>query len=99
MFLAAAELPTEEMALTCGWAIRASTVSLAPCTTLNTPSGKPASLQSSASRSAERGVRWEGFNTRVLPVAMAKGANHKRIIAAKLNGVTAVTTPAGSLYK
>src|SRR5215203_3109650 len=99
MFLAAAELPTEEIALICGWSIRASTVSLAPCTTLNTPSGKPASLKSSASRSAERGVRWEGFKIKVLPVAVAKGANHKGIIIGKLNGVTAVTTPKGSLYK
>src|SRR5215217_9229979 len=97
MFLAAAELPTEETALTCGWSIKASTVSLAPCTTLNTPSGKPASEKSSARRSAERGVLWEGFKMKVFPVATAKGANHRGIIIGKLNGVMAVTAPSGSL--
>jgi hypothetical protein len=74
----------------------ASTVSLAPCTTLKTPSGKPASEKNSASRIALSGVRGEGFKMKVLPVATARGANHKGIIIGKLKGVMAVTTPSGS---
>src|ERR687889_10160 len=93
MFRAASEPPTEEMASTCGWSIRASTVSLAPCTTLKTPSGKPASEKRSARRMAESGVRWEGLRIKALPVAIARGANHSGIIMGKLNGVTAATTP------
>src|SRR5919202_6195461 len=99
MFRAAAEEPTDEMALTCGWSMRDSTVSFAPCTTLKTPSGKPASEKNSARRKAESGVRWEGLRIKVLPVAIAKGANHSGIITGKLNGVMAVTTPKGSLYR
>src|ERR671916_685279 len=99
MFRAASEPPTDEMASTCGWSIRASTVSLAPCTTLTTPSGKPASEKNSARRMAESGVRWEGLRIKALPVAIARGANHSGIIMGKLNGVTAATTPRGSLCR
>src|SRR5918997_3413400 len=97
MLRAAPEEPTDETALTSGWSMRASTVSTAPCTTLKTPSGKQASEKSSARRIAESGVRWEGLRIKVLPVATARGANHKGIITGKLNGVMAVTTPKGSL--
>ena len=39
-----------------GWARIASTASLSPWTTLNTPSGRPASLSSSASQHRRRGI-------------------------------------------
>ena len=48
--------PTNDTARTRGCASSASTASLSPWTTLNTPSGRPASFSSSAMRSDERRV-------------------------------------------
>ena len=87
--------PTNEIALTVGCASSASTASLSPCTTLNTPSGSPASRSSSAMRSASVGSRSEGFSTNVLPHAMATGYIHIGTIAGKLNGVMPAHTPSG----
>src|SRR5581483_7701981 len=42
-----------------------------PCTTLNTPAGRPASRHSSVSRWAVVGVNSDGLATTVLPVARA----------------------------
>ena len=65
-----------------------------PLMTLNTPSGKPASVSSFPSSIAGLGSRSEGFRMNVLPQAMARNI-HMGTIAGKLNGVTPATTPSG----
>lgn len=69
-----------------GWVRRASTASLPPCTTLKTPSGRPAFLYSPATKFAAEGSRSEGLRMKVLPVAMAMGCIHSGTIAGKLKG-------------
>ena len=78
MYFAIGVEPTNEIALTSGCASSASTASLSPCTTLNTPSGNPASLNSSASRIAVEGTFSDGFSTNVLPHAIATGIHPHR---------------------
>ncbi len=73
----------------------ASTATLSPCTTLNTPSGSPASAHSSASSSDADGSFSDGLSTKVLPQAMASGNIHIGTMAGKLNGVMPATTPTG----
>ena len=73
----------------------ASTASLSPCTTWNTPGGRPASRNNSASRSGTEGSRSLGLRMNALPHASAGPAFHKGIIAGKLNGVMPATTPNG----
>ncbi len=55
----------------------------------------PASATSSARKFDAEGSFSDGFNTKVLPQAMAKGNIHKGTIAGKLNGVMPATTPSG----
>ncbi len=60
------------------------------------PGGKaPVSSSSSKIRCEGRGSRSEGLRMKALPVASAKGRNQSGIIAGKLNGVIAATTPTG----
>ena len=73
----------------------ASTAALSPCTTLNTPSGSPASAHSDASSSDADGSFSDGFSTNVLPQAIASGNIHIGTMAGKLNGVIPATTPSG----
>ena len=73
----------------------ASTASLSPCTTLNTPSGSPASASSLASSSDAEGSFSDGLSTNVLPQASAIGNIHIGTMAGKLNGVIPATTPSG----
>ena len=73
----------------------ASTASLSPFTTLNTPSGRPASFNNSANLIAQEGSFSDGFNINVFPHAMAIGNIHIGTIAGKLNGVIPATTPSG----
>src|SRR5271170_6983824 len=87
--------PTKLTACTVGLANRASTAILSPCTTLKTPSGRPASLSISASRSDALGSRSLGLRTKVLPHARAIGNIHIGTIAGKLKGVIPATTPRG----
>src|ERR1700729_3944427 len=75
----------------------ASTATLSPCTTLNTPSGSPASAHSEASSSDAEGSFSDGLSTNVLPQAMASGNIHIGTMAGKLNGVMPATTPTGCL--
>ena len=96
MYFAIGVEPTNETAFTSGWTSSASTASLSPWTTLNTPSGSPASRSSSAIRSDSDGTRSEGFSTKVLPQAIATGNIHIGTIAGKLNGVMPAQTPTGS---
>ncbi|MCY1414621.1 hypothetical protein D9M71_300760 [compost metagenome] len=85
--------PTKLTAWMSGWARIASTASLSPLTTLNTPAGRPASSSSSARNSAADGSRSDGLSTKVLPQARATGNIHSETIAGKLNGVIPATTP------
>ena len=73
----------------------ASTASLSPWTTLNTPSGKPACSSSSASSIDADGSRSLGLRMKALPHAMATGNIHMGTMAGKLNGVMPATTPTG----
>ena len=59
--------PTNDTALTPGCASSASTATLSPCTTLNTPAGSPASAQSSAIQFAADGSFSLGLTITVLP--------------------------------
>src|SRR6266496_990593 len=87
--------PTNEIAATCCESRRASTATLSPCTTLNTPSGRPASCHSSATRTDADGSRSEGLSTNVFPQAIATGCIQHGTITGKLNGVIPATTPNG----
>ena len=95
MYCAMSELPTNPTAWMSGWVRMASTDSLSPCTTWNTPAGRPASMNSSASRSGTEGSRSEGLRMKAFPHARAGPAFHSGIIAGKLNGVMPATTPSG----
>src|ERR1044072_7718770 len=95
MYLAIGVDPTKETALIPGWLIIESTAALSPCTTLNTPSGSPASLNSSAMRIDAEGTFSEGLRMKVLPQAIATGNIHSGTIAGKLNGVIPAHTPRG----
>ena len=87
--------PTKLTAATSGWSSNASTASLSPCTTLNTPSGRPACFHSSARNSAADGSFSLGLRTNALPQAIAFAAIQSGTIAGKLNGVMPATTPSG----
>ena len=66
-----------------------------PVTTLNKPSGIPASCANAANANAVKGVSGAGFNTTAQPAANA-GPHLRVIIAAgKFHGVIAATTPTG----
>ena len=71
--------PVSDTFATSGCFTSALPVSPAPSTTLNTPSGSPASRYISASFKAVRGVTSEGLNTMVLPQASAGADFHKAI--------------------
>ncbi len=72
---------------------------MSPCTTLNTPSGSPASAHSEASGSDADGSFSDGLSTNALPQAMASGNIHIGTMAGKLNGVMPATTPTGCLIE
>ncbi len=96
MYCAIGVDPTNETAATSGESRIASTATLSPCTTLNTPSGRPACCHSSAIFTAAEGSRSLGLSTNVFPHAIATGNIHIGTIAGKLNGVIPATTPSGS---
>src|SRR5881396_316242 len=96
MYAATLAEPTNDTAETSGWVRSASTESFAPWTTLNTPSGSPDSVRSSAIRMAESGVRCDGLCTNVFPHTMASGIIHSGTMLGKLKGVMPATTPTGN---
>src|SRR3954462_11456886 len=96
MYLAIGVEPTKDTAATLGESRIASTATLSPCTTLNTPSGRPARRHSSAMSSEADGSRSLGLSTKVLPHAIATGNIHIGTMAGKLNGVMPAHTPSGS---
>ena len=73
----------------------ASTDTLSPLITCNTPSGRPASFISAASINGTVGARSDGFRINALPQASAGPIFHMGIIAGKLNGVIPAATPKG----
>src|SRR3982074_952613 len=93
MYSAIGVEPTNDSAATSGCSINASTATLSPLTTLNTPSGKPASFNNAAMRSDADGSRSDGFSTNVLPHASATGNIHIGTMTGKLNGVIPAQTP------
>ncbi len=82
----------------CGWLVSAAphTAPL-PVTTLKTPSGIPASLASSATRSRVSGVVSDGLITIEQPAARAGITFHMPISSGKFHGTIPATTPIGSL--
>ena len=95
MYWAISELPTKPSAFTSGCVRSASTATLSPLITWNTPSGSPAWVNSSARRTGTDGSRSLGLRMKALPQASAGPAFHSGIIAGKLNGVMPATTPSG----
>ena len=87
--------PTNDTAAMSGWSRIASTATLSPWMTLNTPAGTPASASSSAMKFAADGSFSDGLRMNVLPVAIAVANIHIGTIAGKLNGVMPATTPSG----
>ena len=65
-------------------------------TTFNQPAGSPASVSSSARRSAESGVCDAGFSTTAQPAASAGATLCATRLNGKLNGEIAPTTPIGT---
>ena len=96
MYFAIGVEPTNETAATSGESRIVSTATLSPCTTLKTPSGRPACCHISAISSDAEGSRSLGLSTKVFPHAIATGNIHIGTIAGKLNGVMPATTPSGS---
>jgi hypothetical protein len=88
--------PVNAILSTSGWATRAAPVRPSPVTTFKTPAGSPASRESSAKRSAVRGVNSAGFRTTVFPVASAGATFHASISMGKFQGMIWPTTPTGS---
>ena len=89
--------PVNETLRTAGWRMIASPTSdPAPVTTLNTPSGRPASSASSARRSAVSGVCSAGLGTTVLPMASAGAVFHDVMAMGKFHGTMIPQTPTGS---
>src|SRR6478672_827736 len=95
MYLATALEPTNDTARTRGSVNNWSTVLFVPCTRFNTPGGIPAACARSTMRAAVRGTLSEGFNTKVLPQAMANGNIHNGTMMGKLKGVMPTHTPTG----
>ena len=87
--------PTKLAAATPGWSSSPSTATLSPCTTVNTPSGKPACFHNRAIRLAADGSFSDGLRMNALPQAIAMGNIHMGTIAGKLKGVMPATTPSG----
>lgn len=65
-------------------------------TTLSVPSGKPASVTSSASRSTDAEVCSDGLTTIVLPMVNAGASLLVVSVSGEFHGVIAPTTPSGS---
>ena len=66
-----------------------------PVTTLNTPSGRPASWKMWARSNVVSGVYSDGFTTVVQPEARTGARLLQRIISGWLKGVELPTTPIG----
>src|ERR1700740_2884639 len=99
MYCAIGVEPTKEIDCTTGEFSRPSTATLSPCSTVNTPSGRPASFHNCASHREADGSFSLGLSTTALPAAIAIGKNHIGTIAGKLKGEMMPTTPRGCLME
>ena len=97
MYSAIGVEPTKLTAFTRSSCRRVSTASLSPLITFITPSGRPASLSSSAMYRVELGSRSDGFSTKQFPHTIAIGYIQSGTIAGKLKGVIPATTPNGCI--
>ena len=77
-------------------ALPALFTNLKPLTTFTTPSGTPASRQSSARRNAVKDVSSAGLSTTVQPAARAGASFHAAIRNGTFHGMICPTTPMGS---
>ena len=90
-------LPVNAMRSTPGCAVSAAPASSPiPCTTLNAPSGRPASFAMSASIDAVSGAHSGGFSTTALPAASAGATRQVASISGAFHGVMTAVTPDGS---
>ena len=81
-----------------GWVMSASPVgSGGPVTRLSTPSGSPASWHSWAMRMEVSEANSLGLSTTVQPAARAGATFWANSITGAFHGITAATTPTGSL--
>ena len=88
--------PVNEMRGTPGCATSAApATSPMPCTRLNTPSGRPASVMISGSRLAESGVHSAGLSTTGQPAASAGASFQVSSMNGVFHGVIRPATPAG----
>src|SRR3546814_5408841 len=99
MYWAMGVEPTKLSAATSGCSSKPSTTTLSPCTTLNTPSGRPACLNRSAISSETLGSRSLGFRIKVLPAAMATGNIQQGTMQGKLNRSEEHTSELQSLMR
>jgi hypothetical protein len=88
--------PVKEIAFTRSSSTRTSPISPdGPTTTLSQPGGKPASVSSSASRSADSGVTPAGLSTTAQPAASEGAILCATRLSGKLKGEIAPTIPIG----
>ena len=89
--------PVNAIRSTSGFATSAAPASSPiPCTTLNAPSGSPASCAMSASIDAVSGAHSGGLSTTVFPAASAGAMRHVASISGAFHGVITTATPDGS---
>ena len=90
-------LPVKDTFATSGCSTsRCPAVGPYPGTTFTTPGGKPTSVMSSATRSADIGVSSAGLSTTVFPAASAGPSFQLVNISGKFHGTIWPTTPSGS---
>ena len=90
------ELPTKPTAWMSGCSRIASTASLSPCTTWNTPGGQTGLEEQLGQPDRHRRVALAGLEDERIATRQRDGpAFHSGIIAGKLNGVIPATTPSG----
>ena len=90
--------PVNVISFTRASSTRTSPISAAgPQTTFSQPAGNPASVSSSARRSADRGVCEAGFKTTAQPAASAGAILCATRLSGKLKGEIAPTIPMGCL--
>ena len=89
--------PVKQTLRTSGWVTkRLPTTDPCPGMTVKTPSGRPASRASSASRIAVSGVTSAGLSTTVFPAARAGAKPQPAMGIGKFHGTMTPTTPSGS---
>ena len=96
--LPTAELPVKENMSTSGLEVSACPVSIPPGTTDSTPSGRPASANTSAKAFALSGVSAAGLSTTVQPASSAGPSLLTARNSGTFHATIAPTTPIGSRW-